>query len=314
MNALKKIVFVFVLLLNGIGFRSAAQQSIVYSQYIYNGLLINPAYAGSHIQLSATVSYRNQWVNFEGAPRTATLGVHSAVNRSKVGLGLLATSDKIGSYTNTGIFAAYAYRIQDRKGGVFSMGLSGGLHNFRADYSSLKLKAGQDPTFNGTLSELKPNFGGGVYYYNKRFFGGFSVPVILKHTRFFNQGLQQLALARHYYFLVGATLPLDRLDKVKIIPSLLIRAQEGTPLNADVNVNVIFHNLISTGLSYRIGESVTTMLHFKLSEKFNFGYSYDWITGDIRKYSNGTHEFMLNYRVRIRGIHKNVYCPQPFAR
>ncbi|WP_276372888.1 type IX secretion system membrane protein PorP/SprF [Chryseolinea sp. H1M3-3] len=314
MSALKKIVFVFGLLLLGICFRSAAQQTIVYSQYIYNGLLINPAYAGSHVQLSATVSYRNQWVNFEGAPQTATLGVHSTVNNSKVGVGLLVTSDKVGSYTNTGVYAAYAYRIQDQRGGVFSMGLQGGFHNFRADFSELNLKAGQDPTFNGTLSELKPNFGGGVFYSNKKFFGGFSVPVILKHAKFFNGGLQQLALARHYYLLVGSILPLDRLDKVKLNSSLLIRAQEGTPLNADINVALIFHNLISTGVSYRTGESFTTLLHFKLSEKFNFGYSYDWITSDIRKFSNGTHEFMLNYRVRIRGIHKDVYCPQPFTR
>jgi type IX secretion system PorP/SprF family membrane protein len=313
MNALKKIVLVSLLLLHGISFQLAAQQSIVYSQYIYNGLIINPAYAGSHIQLSATVSYRNQWVNFEGAPQTATLGVHSAVNKSKVGLGLLITSDKVGSYTNTGVSAAYAYRIQDRRGGVFSMGLQGGFHNFRADFSDLKLKAGQDPTFNGALSELKPNFGGGVFYSNKKFFGGFSVPVILRHANFFNDGLQQLALARHYYLFVGTLLPLDRFEKVKFNPSLLIRAQEGTPLNADINVNVIFHDLVSTGVSYRTGESFTTLLHFKLSEKFNFGYSYDWITSDIRKFSNGTHEFMLNYRVRIRGIHKDVYCPQPFA-
>jgi type IX secretion system PorP/SprF family membrane protein len=314
MNALKKIVFVFGLLLLGICFRLAAQQTIVYSQYIYNGLLINPAYAGSHVQLSATVSYRNQWVNFEGAPQTATLGVHSTVNNSKVGVGLLVTSDKVGSYTNTGVYAAYAYRIQDQRGGVFSMGLQGGFHNFRADFSELNLKAGQDPTFNGTLSEMKPNFGGGVFYTNKKFFGGFSVPVILKHAKFFNGGLQQLALARHYYLLVGSILPLDRLDKVKLNASLLIRAQDGTPLNADINVALIFQNLISTGVSYRTGESVTSLLHFKLSEKFNFGYSYDWITSDIRKFSNGTHEFMLNYRVRIRGIHKDVYCPQPFTR
>ena len=313
MNAIKKLMFAFVLMLHGISVHVSAQQSIVYSQYIYNGLLINPAYAGSHVQLSATVSYRNQWVNFEGAPQTATLGVHSTVNKSKVGLGLLATSDKIGSYSNTGIFAAYAYRIQDRLGGVFSMGLQGGLHNFQADYSSLKLKAGQDPTFNGTLSELKPNFGGGFFYYTKKFFGGFSVPVILKHSKFFNEGLQHLGLARHYYLFVGAVLPLDRLENVKVNPSLLIRAQEGTPLSADVNVNVVFHNLIGAGVSYRTGESFTTLLNFKLSEKFNFGYSYDWVTSDIRKYSNGTHEFMLNYRVRIRGVHKDIYCPQTFS-
>lgn len=310
---MKKILLLSLLLLMGISYRLAAQQNIVYSQYIYNGLLINPAYAGSHVQLSATLSYRNQWVNFEGAPQTATLGVHTAMNKSKVGLGLLATSDKIGSYTNTGIFGSYAYRIQDRRGGVFSMGLQAGIHNFKADYTALKLKAGQDPKFNGTISELKPNFGGGIFYYNKKFFGGFSVPVILEHSKFFNGGLEQLAMARHYYLYLGAMLPLDRMEKVKLSPSFLIRAQEGTPLNADINLNVIFHNLISAGVSYRTGESITTLLNFKLSEKFNFGYSYDWVTSDIRNYSNGTHEFMLNYRVRLRGIHRDVECPQYFS-
>lgn len=311
--AMKRLLPLFLLLLGITHFHAQAQQSIVYSQYIYNGLLINPAYAGSHVQLSATLSYRNQWVNFEGAPQTATLGVHTAVNKSKVGVGLLATSDKLGSYTNTGVFGNYAYRIQDRKGGVFSMGVSGGVHNFRADYTALKLKDGQDPKFNGTMSELKPNFGGGIFYYNKRFFGGFSVPVILKHTKFFSGGLEQLALSRHYYLYAGAMLPMDRREKIKVSPSVLIRAQEGTPLNADINLSVIFNDLISTGLSYRTGESVTTLLNFKLSEKFNFGYSYDWVTSDIRKFSNGTHEFMLNYRVRLRGIHRDVECPQYFS-
>jgi len=313
MFTMARIGLMFLMLIVGISPRLAAQQSIVYSQYIYNGLLINPAYAGSHVQLSATLSYRNQWVNFDGAPQTATLGVHSSVNKSKIGLGLLATSDKIGSYTNTGIFGSYAYRIQDRRGGVFSMGLQAGIHNFRADYSALKLKSGQDPLLTGTVSELKPNFGGGIFYYSKKFFGGFSVPVILTHSKFFNKGLEQLALARHYYLYVGVIVPLDRMEKVKVSPSLLIRAQEGTPLNADINLNVIFHDLISAGVSYRTGESITTLLNFKLSEKFNFGYSYDWTTSEIRKYSNGSHEFMLNYRVRIRGIHRDVECPQYFS-
>ena len=160
---------------------------------------------------------------------------------------------------------------------------------------------------------MKPNFGGGIFYYNKKFFGGFSVPVILEHSKFFNGGLEQLAMARHYYLYVGAMLPLDRMEKVKLSPSFLIRAQEGTPLNADINLNVIFPNLISAGVSYRTGESITTLLNFKLSEKFNFGYSYDWVTSDIRNYSNGTHEFMLNYRVRLRGIHRDVECPQYFS-
>jgi type IX secretion system PorP/SprF family membrane protein len=311
MKRILRLYIIIFLLLAGAG--AQAQQSIVYSQYIYNGLLINPAYAGSHVQLSASLTYRNQWVNFEGAPQTTTFGIHTAVNQSKVGIGLLATNDKIGSYINTGLFGSYAYRIQDHRGGVFAFGVQGGLNNFKADYSQLKLKSGQDPTFAGSISELKPNFGGGVFYYNKKMFAGFSVPVILTHSRFFSGPLQQLAQARYYYLYTGTNLPLNREETVKLSPSILVRAQEGTPLNADFNLNLILHDIVSVGGSYRTGDGIVTLLNFKLSEKFYFGYSYDWTTSDIHRFSKGTHEFMLNYRTRLRGIHRDVECPYYFS-
>lgn len=309
---MKNFLLIPVLLL-AVLYQTHAQQSAINSQYLYNGLLINPAYAGSHVQLSATLNYRNQWVNFDGAPQTANLAVHTTVNKSKVGLGLLASSDNIGSYSNNSLFGSYAYRIRGKRDGVFSMGLQAGFQNFRADFSKLTLKNGQDPTFSGTMSEFRPNFGGGVFYTSKKFFGGFSVPIIMTYTKFFSQGIQQLSQTRYYYLLMGTTLTLDRMEKVKLSPSVLIRAQEGSPLNADFNLNLILHDLVSAGVSYRTEESISTLLNFKLSEKFNFGYSYDWLTSDIRRYANGTHEFMLNYRVRIRGIHRNVECPSYFS-
>src|SRR5690349_24079150 len=112
----------FVLCLTAMSFAARAQHSIVYSQYLFNGLLINPAYAGSHVQFSATLTYRNQWVNFDGAPETTTLGIHNSFRKGRVGAGLLVTSDRIGSYSNTGMFASYAYAIKVPSGGVLSMG------------------------------------------------------------------------------------------------------------------------------------------------------------------------------------------------
>lgn len=290
-----------------------AQHNIVYSQYIFNGLLINPAYAGSHVQLSATLSYRNQWINFDGAPKTSAFGIHSSFNKEKVGLGLLVTSDNIGSYTNTGAFASYAYRIKMLNGGVLSMGVQGGFNNFKADFSELKLKADSDPIFNGYFNEFRPNFGGGIFYYNDKLFAGFSVPVILKHTDFFKGNFEQLILPRFYYFNIGTIMPLDRMEKVKVSPSLLLRVQDGTPLSADINLNVIFYDLISLGTSYRTGDAVVAFLNFKLSEKFHFAYSYDYTLSDINQYSRGTHEFMINYRTRLRRIHKDVECPYYFS-
>lgn len=290
-----------------------AQQSIVYSQYIFNGLLINPAYAGSHVQLSSSLSYRNQWINFEGAPQTSTFALHSSFNREKIGLGLQVTSDKIGSYSNTGIFGSYAYILKVPGKGVLSMGVQGGFNNFKADFSELNLKTDADPIFNDFFNEFRPNFGGGVFFYNKKMFAGFSVPVILTHANFIKGSFEQLAQPRFYYLHAGTWLPLDRMQKVKVSPSVLLRVQEGTPLSADLNLNIIFHDQISFGNSYRTGDALVSFITFKLSEKFHFVYSYDWTTSSIGQHSKGTHEIMLNFRTRLRNIHKELECPYYFT-
>lgn len=292
-----------------------AQQNIVYSQYLWNGLLINPAYAGSHVQMSGSLTYRNQWVNFDGSPETTTFGLHTALRKGKVGVGLLTTVDRIGSYSNMGLFGSYAYMIKDPVNeGVLSMGVQAGFNSFKADFSDLTLKAGQDPKFNAFLNELKPNFGGGIFYYNKKVFAGFSVPTILTHAQIFNSSLESLRTPRYYYLNAGIKLRLDsRTEKVMIHPSFLIRAQDGTPLSVDLTVNVVFDQLISIGSSYRSGDGVIAFLNYKLSEKIYVGYSYDMTTSDIRRFSNGSHEIMINYRTRIRKIHASLDCPQVYS-
>jgi type IX secretion system PorP/SprF family membrane protein len=305
----KLIVFTLAFWIIGGITKLSAQQNIIYSQYIFNGLLINPAYAGSHVQLSSALSYRNQWINFDGAPVTTTFGIHSAFKREKVGLGLLLTNDKIGSYRNTGVFLSYAYILKMPRGRVFSMGVQGGFNNFNANFSELKLRSDADPIFNGFFNEFKPNFGAGIFYYTKKMFAGFSVPTIFKHSDFFRGGLAQLVLPRVYYLHAGTMIPLDRMENIKVSPSILLRVQDGTPLSADLNINVIFYDLISLGNSYRTGDALVTFMSFKLSEKFHFIYSYDWTLSDIGSYSRGTHEFTVTYRTRIRTVHKDVECP-----
>jgi type IX secretion system PorP/SprF family membrane protein len=308
-----------ILIIGGIALlalQAKAQQSIVYSQYIFNGLLINPAYAGSHVQLSGTLTYRNQWVNFEGSPQTATLGVHTSLLKGRIGVGLLGTSDVIGSYKNNSLFFNYAYIIHDPiSGGTLSFGVQGGFNNFNANFDDLKLRSGQDPFFNQYMSEFKPNFGGGVFYYNKRMWAGFSVPTIMTHAKFLdNSDLTQLKLPRFYYLNAGLKIPLDpRTKKVWIHPSFLLRVQDGTPLSGDLNVIVAFEDLISIGTSYRLGDGVIPFISYKLSEKFYVGYSYDMTTSDIRTFSRGTHEIMLNYRTRIRNVHRDLDCPHVFS-
>jgi type IX secretion system PorP/SprF family membrane protein len=226
------------------------------------------------------------------------------------------TSDRIGSYSNTGLFGSYAYAIKVPSGGVLSMGLQAGFNNFKADFASLvqNEKSGSDNVFGGFMNEFRPNFGGGVFFYNKKMFAGFSVPTILTQADLSNSRLDQLKTPRFYYLNVGLKLPIDPLTKRVIFqPSILIRAQDGTPLSGDINLNVVFDQFISIGTSYRSGDGIVLLLNYKLSEKFYVGYSYDWTTSDIRRYSKGSHEIMINFRSRIRKLHGSIECPNVYS-
>jgi type IX secretion system PorP/SprF family membrane protein len=288
-----------------------AQQYPVYSQYIFNGLVINPAFAGSHVQVSATAMYRNQWVNFDGAPQTLSFSMHTALAKQKVGVGLMITDDKIGSYSNQNIYASYAFIIKSPLGKL-ALGVQAGANLLSADFSSLNLDDPNDQSFSNINNKVKPNFGVGAYFHNDKFFAGFSVPFLLNSG--FNitdaeNALNDIQSARYYYLRGGVTLPLNRMKTVQFVPSILVRAQEGSPLSIDLNAGFVFYELLSLGASYRNIDGIVTYIDLKLSEQFNFGYSYDWTTSAINQFSNGTHEFMLNYRFRIRKIHGNVECP-----
>jgi type IX secretion system PorP/SprF family membrane protein len=288
-----------------------AQQYPVFSQYYFNELVINPAYAGSHVQLSATAMYRNQWVNFPGAPKTYNFSSHTSLLKNRIGVGIMFNHDEIGSYKNNHVYGYYAYKIHMAKA-TFSMGLQAGFNLLGADFSKLDLQNPGDASFYNLTSQFKPNFGAGVFYSKKNFFLGFSVPFILnnKIVNSFEALVGEIKEARYYFIRGGMVLPLDRMNKVKINPSVLVRAQEGQPLSFDINSAVIFYDVFSIGGTYRLRDSFISFIDLKISEKIHFGYSYDWTSSEINGFSNGTHEFMINYRQRIRGIHKDPDCPQ----
>ncbi len=311
MRTLLKRFFITSLLVLTFTSWSLAQQYPVFTQYFWNELVINPAFAGNHVQLSLTAMYRNQWVNFPGAPKTFSVSGHTSLAKNKVGVGLLVNHDEIGSYKNDHIYASYAYKIHFQKA-TLSMGLQAGINLLGADYSKLDLQSPGDASFYNILNVIKPNFGAGLFYTKKNFFVGFSVPFILnnKIANSVEGLLGQLKEARYYYLRSGVVFPIDKMEKVKMNPSILIRTQEGQPLSVDINTAFIFYDVFSTGVSYRTGDSFISFIDLKISERFHFGYSYDWTQSDLNKFSNGTHEFMINYRTRIRGVHKNPECPQ----
>jgi type IX secretion system PorP/SprF family membrane protein len=286
------------------------QQYPVFTQYYFNELVINPAFAGAHVQASLTSTYRQQWVNFPGAPRTISLSGHTSLLGDKIGVGLLINQDKIGSYSNENIYGFYSYKIHFAES-TLSFGLQAGFNLIGADFSDLDLRDVNDISFNSVVKDAKPNFGTGIYFNKENFFVGFSIPFILTNavSASLEDAVQNIKEARYYFLRSGAVFPLDPREIVKLNPSMLVRAQEGQPLSMDLNLGFIIHDVVSVGGSWRTGDAAMAFIDLQLSEKFHFAYSYDLTSSEIRRYSNGSHEFMLNYRARISRIHKNLDCP-----
>jgi len=288
-----------------------AQQRPLQSLYMFDPLLVNPAYAGSQVQLSATAIYRNQWVNLDGAPKTFTATAHSGFRKYRVGLGFILSNDQIGIHNDVGFYGVYSYKLPvNNKKGTLSFGLQGGFNNLRSNFALLDPKSPSDPYFGVVSNIFTPNVGAGVYFRQSNFFVGASVPYILDNKVV---GLENVSVAptakqhRYYYLMGGFTQKLS--NTLKFVPSTLIKVQDDAPLTFDLNAFLVFYDAVGLGCSYRFGDSVIPMFELQLNNNFHVGYAYDITTSALNQYSNGSHEIMINYRVKIQKIHKGLECP-----
>ncbi len=281
------------------------QHSPLTSQYLFNGLLINPAYAGSRDALAANMTYRRQWAGFEGAPVTQMMSVHAPVGSRKIGLGALLYNDRIGVSSETGFFTNYAYRIPFKQGKL-ALGLGAGVTLLQARWADVALQDGSDASFaSNSTGTVRPNFSTGAYYYNKKLFIGASLPFFLARRYDADQDTWIVTNdASQYQPMItgGCLIPLDRDFKLK--PSALVRYQVGARPQADLNCNVIFRDKVWAGLSYRTNDAVVGMLEVLPTPQWRFGYAYDLGVSDLRTHHSGSHELMLQYefgyRIRVR--------------
>jgi len=300
------IIFVFFLVVD----KSIAQQRPVQSLYMFDPILINPAYAGTQVQLSATAIYRNQWVNLEGAPKTLTTSVHSGFLKAKMGLGVIFANDQIGIHNDASFYGIYSYKIKLTPTSTISFGLQGGFNNLKSDYNKLNLKNQADPNLSGVVTKFNPNVGTGLYYRNKAFYLSLSSPQLIKNKVFDIEDPTATSLSRqerYYYALVGTTFKLS--DKVKLFPSVLARFQDEAPVSFDINSTFVLYDAVGLGLSYRLEEGVVGLFELQLNQNFHVGYAYDFTASALRQYSNGSHEIMVNYRLKIQKIHSGLACP-----
>ncbi len=272
----------------------------VYSQYIHNGLMINPAYAGSREALTATLSYRLQWMGIDNAPRLQSVSLHTPMKNDKVALGLNAQFMQYGITNSSSIYAIYAYQIRLRKGKM-SFGLKAGVDMSNTDYNGLQGIALPDPVIpaDGKLAYIFPNVGAGVYYYSNRLFAGFSVPSFLFYRSTGSGETQAYHSFSEYdlIFSAGGLLTFSPILKFK--PSFLLdlSLHDAQKINQlDLNGNFIIADLVWIGASWRTSEQVIVgHLQVNLGQQLMFGFSYDYPVGRMNSYSKGSTEFVLRY-------------------
>ncbi|MCX6254580.1 MAG: PorP/SprF family type IX secretion system membrane protein [Bacteroidia bacterium] len=272
----------------------------VYSQYLQNGLMINPAYTGSRGALSAFLSYRMQWMGTKGSPVIQSVSLHTPMKNDKVALGILAQFMQFGFTKSTSIYASYAYHIRVGKGKL-SFGLKGGADLSNTNYTGILLTNPGDPVF--TVNDkpyVLPNVGAGVYYFSDKLFAGVSVPSFLSYRKNSATGSVQAFHSFNEYDLIfsaGGLITFSQFFKFK--PSILLDYSLQNTKNLtqlDINGNFILADLIWLGGSWRTSEEVAVgILQVQLNSQLMFGFSYDYPVGRMNSYSKGSSEFVLRY-------------------
>lgn len=286
------------LLILMIGMLAFGQQDAQYTQYMYNTLSVNPAYAGSRGYLSATVLYRAQWVGLDGAPETQTFNLHSPVGYNGVGLGLSIVNDVIGPTSETYLDGDFSYTINldfDKK---LSFGLKASAHLLDVDFAKLNqdFSQGSDQALQQNIdNRLSPNVGAGVYYHTDNYYAGFSVPRILKTEHFAEQSLSTAREEMNWYFITGYVWELNPLLKFK--PALLTKAVSGAPLQADLSASFLYNERFEGGIAYRWDAAFSGMAGFRISDQFLIAMAYDREITELgaARFNSGSFEVILRY-------------------
>ncbi len=305
---MKKSLLKVIFLLTGL--QIMAQQEAHYSQYMFNGLVLNPAYAGSREYMSSVLITRQQWTGFDGAPRNQSISFHTPSINLRNGFGIFFANDKLGGIREKSFSFAYAYRIPFGKESFFSLGLRAGGWNYQMDYSELQNPQSSllinsqvydpsDPAFAGANPSLwQPNAGCGIYINTKSMYTGISLPQIIPNSL----STSANGDARRYLHLLITQGFIIRLSKgFHVRPSALLKAIPGSAAQLDLNLSFLFNDRIWVGGTYRTGEGYVMLVEILPNSWLRLGYSYDVTTSRISLASTGSHEIMLGFDLNFKG-------------
>ncbi len=286
----KKLLLCIVLLGYSIGY---AQQDAQYTQYMYNTININPAYAGSRGVLSIFALHRDQWVGLDGAPKTNSFSVNTPINNSKVGLGVSLVNDKIGPTTENQFSVDLSYTIPTSETWKLSFGIKGTADIFNLDVTKLNPSDQGDPQFQNLDNDFSPNVGAGIYWHSPKAYIGFSVPKFIQTDRYNDNDVAIYKDKINYYLMGGYVFNFSQ--EVKFKPAVLMKMVEGAPLQLDVSANFLFFEKLTLGVAYRWDAAVSAIAGFQITDGLYIGYGYDSETTQLRHYNSGSHEIFLRY-------------------
>jgi type IX secretion system PorP/SprF family membrane protein len=297
MKPIKHYIVAFALFSCSVGI---AQQLPQFTQYMYNTISINPAYAGSREALSIVGLHRSQWVGFKGGPITQTLSIHTPLRNDRIGLGLSFIQDDLGPQNFSYLYGDFSYTIPTGTDSRLAFGLKAGFTGFsfdtefRLDDSNIN-----DPLIYGVEDRWSPNIGAGVFWHSNTWYLGLSAPRILNTD--YNKSKDFEALERiSYYFTGGYVFDISKNTKFK--PAFLVKATNGAPASYDLTANFLFNEKLWLGGSYRINQQTAAIggiVDFQISRQLRIGYAYEKPISDIASYTSGTHEILLIYEFKF---------------
>ncbi|MCM4174214.1 type IX secretion system membrane protein PorP/SprF [Arenibacter sp. TNZ] len=301
----KKSLFVTVLMLFSLFAGLYAQQDAQFTQYMYNTMSVNPAYAGSRGQLSIAGLYRSQWVGLEGAPKTQTLNLHSPIRNSRLGYGISIINDNIGDgvVQETQFDAVLSYTVDVALDAKLSFGLKVGGNMLNLDFNGLNNFDSENIQGDNIDNKFSPNFGVGVYYHTDKFYAGLSAPNLVETQYFDNSqrdpnSVQFLSAERmNFYLITGYVFDLNNNFKFK--PALLTKVVGGAPLQIDLSASFLFNDKFSFGAAYRFDAAISGMVGFQLSDQFMIGLAYDRETTELggTQFNDGSFEIFLRFEL-----------------
>ncbi len=286
----------FIVMLCIVVFKNTkAQQLPQYSQYMLNDLAINPATSGKDEFADIRSNNRYQWIGITDAPRTYMLTISAPFKNRHHGWGTHVYTDVVGPTRRVGIKMSYAYHIKLAKKTRMSLGLSAGLQQWGIDGSKITLHdAGDDYLLTQYQTKLLPDFGAGIYVHNDKWYLGLSLPQLYQSPIKLYSDNNTADLVTH--FLLNGAYKINVGEKFKVEPSFMLKYANPTPVMIDGGLRVIFKDQIWLGTTYRHNDAVSALVGFMYKNYLSIGYSYDFTTSNLKKYSTGTHELMLGIR------------------